>query len=158
MENEILIYPIGIVHSNDNRFAIEVNKKYRSALTNIDGFSHLQVIWWGNYCDSPKYRKQLTVSKPYKTGPDLIGIFGTRSPVRPNPILISTILVQSIDYDNGIINTPYIDAENNPPVLDLKPYHMSDRVRDCSVPEWCKHWPEWDEDSVTFDWQNEFNF
>jgi len=158
MENKIHITPIGLVKAVNNTFSIELDKKFVPALINIAGFSHLQIIWWGHLYDNAQQRSYLVSDKPYKKGPDKIGIFATRSPVRPNPVLISNIYVQQIDYEKGIIYTPYIDAENNTPVLDIKPYHFSERVRDCSVPEWCKHWPQWDEDTETFDWQNEFNF
>ncbi|MEJ2544902.1 MAG: TrmO family methyltransferase, partial [Calditrichaceae bacterium] len=114
--------------------------------------------WWGHLYATPESRAVLVGEKPYKNGPDKIGIFATRSPVRPNPVLISNIYVQKIDYEKGVIETPYIDAEDGTPVIDIKPYHKSERVKDCTVPDWCKHWPEWDEDTATFDWEKEFNF
>jgi tRNA (adenine37-N6)-methyltransferase len=158
MENQLQIKPIGNVNAANYVFSIQLDKEYLSALINIEGFSHLQIVWWGNLYDSAKYRANLTSEKPYKKGPDKIGVFATRSPVRPNPILITTIAVQRIDYDKGMIYTPYIDAENGTPVLDIKPYHTSERIKDCKVPQWCEHWPKWYEDSATFNWQGEFNF
>lgn len=158
MENKIQINPVGIVKSGNNTFAIELNKKYIPALKAIEGFTHLQIVWWGHLYDKKDYRENLITKKPYKKGPETIGVFATRSPVRPNPILLTNISVQQIDYEKGIIYTPYIDAENGTPILDIKPYHLSERVKDCSVPEWCRHWPQWDEETETFNWQNEFNF
>ena len=127
-------------------------------MTNINGFSHLDIVWWGSLYDNQEARKILITEKPYKKGPDKLGIFATRSPVRPNPILITTIYVTKIDFEKGIIYTPYIDAEPGTPVLDIKPYHKSSRIKNLNVPDWCKHWPEWYEDSANFDWENEFNF
>jgi tRNA-Thr(GGU) m(6)t(6)A37 methyltransferase TsaA len=158
MENTIQIKPIGRVSTANNQFSIQIEKEFLPALTNIEGFSHLQIVWWGHLYDSPQARAHLVSEKPYKKGPGKIGVFATRSPVRPNPILITTIAIQRIDYEKGIIYTPYIDAENGTPVLDIKPYHLSERVSECSVPEWCSHWPQWYEDSASFNWQNEFNF
>lgn len=158
METNIQIDPIGKVHIENNAFVIKLKEKYVPALTNIKGFSHLQIVWWGNLFDKQGYRNQTVTNKPYKKGPDKIGVFATRSQIRPNPILITTIFAQDIDFEKGLIYTPYIDAENNTPVLDIKPYHLSERVKECSVPTWCNHWPSWYEDSATFDWQNEFNF
>jgi tRNA (Thr-GGU) A37 N-methylase len=158
MEDKFQIKPIGVIKNIDNTFLIQIEKEFIPALTNIEGFSHLQIVWWGNLYASQEMRQTLTCDKPYKKGPDKIGIFATRSPVRPNPILITNIAVIKIDYEKGIIYTPYIDAENNTPVLDIKPYHLNERIRDCEVPQWCSHWPEWDEESATFNWQNEFNF
>jgi tRNA (adenine37-N6)-methyltransferase len=148
---------IGKVKINKG-FAIEVKKEYLPALKNIDGFSHLQIVWWGNKSDSDEERGTLIVKKPYKSSPDELGVFATRSPFRPNPILISTVAILNIDYEKGIINLPYIDADNDTPVLDIKAYHLMERVKECSVPDWCKHWADSYEASATFDWANEFNF
>ena len=158
MDIKIDIKPIGVVRSNNGTFSIELAKEFIPALTNIGGFSHLQIIWWGHLYAEKNYREVLVGDKPYITGPDKIGIFATRSPVRPNPVLTTNIYVQNIDLEQGIISTPYIDAEDGTPVLDIKPYNKSERIRDCSVPDWCKHWPEWDEDAATFNWEKEFNF
>lgn len=158
MDNKIQIKTIGFVNTNQGIFSIQLDKEFLPALTNIDGFSHLQIIWWGHLYDSEKYRAYTTADNPYKKGPDKVGVFATRSPVRPNPVLITTIAVLKIDYEKGIIYTPYIDAENGTPVLDIKPYHMNERIKDCKVPQWCEHWPKWYEDSASFNWQNEFNF
>jgi tRNA (adenine37-N6)-methyltransferase len=158
MENSIQIKPIGKVSTANSQFSIQIEKEFLPAIVNIEGFSHLQIVWWGHLYDSPQARAHLISKKPYKNGPDKLGVFATRSPVRPNPILITTIAFQSIDYEKGIIYTPYIDAEHGTPVLDIKPYHLSERVKECSVPKWCSHWPQWYEDSASFNWQNEFNF
>jgi tRNA (Thr-GGU) A37 N-methylase len=152
------LYEIGRVEKENGLFCIKLQKEFVSALTNINGFSHLDIVWWGSLYDNQEARKILITEKPYKKGPDKLGIFATRSPVRPNPILITTIYVTKIDFEKGIIYTPYIDAEPGTPVLDIKPYHKSSRIKNLNVPDWCKHWPEWYEDSANFDWENEFNF
>lgn len=158
MDIKININPIGIIRAEKGTFRIELKNKYIPALTNIDGFSHLQVTWWGHLYANTEHRDILIADKPYKKGPDKLGIFATRSPIRPNPVLISHIYVQRIDFGKGIIYTPYIDAEDGTPVIDIKPYHKSERVQECTVPDWCQHWPEWDEEAATFDWEDEFNF
>jgi hypothetical protein len=53
----------------------------------------------------------------------------------------------------GIVRVPFMDAEDGTPILDIKPYHPSvDRIREVRVPAWCATWPQWYEDSATFDW------
>lgn len=158
MNTKFEIEPIGVVNIDNNVFSIQIDKAYVAALENINGFSHLQIVWWGNLCDTPQIRSNTTLEKPFKKGPDKVGVFATRSPARPNPILVSIIRVKEIDYKKGIIYTPYIDAEHRTPVLDIKPYHFMERVRNCKVPQWCKHWPQWYEDSTVFNWQEEINF
>ncbi len=158
MENTYKINKIGTVKAESGVFSIQLEKEFISGLKNIDGFKYLQVVWWGHLYDTPKNRESLVIEKPYKKGPDQLGVFATRSQIRPNPILITTIQVIKIDMEAGKIYTPYIDAENGTDVLDIKPYHYFERIKDCKVPNWCEHWPKWYEESGTFDWQNEFNF
>ncbi|MEE4197458.1 MAG: TrmO family methyltransferase [Bacteroidales bacterium] len=149
---------IGQVKRINDKTAIRLDKNYLSGLTQVEDFSHLQVIWWAHLTDKMQNREKLIAEKLFKKAPDKLGIFGTRAPARPNPIMISTIKVDEIDLENGIIYTPFIDAEIDTPVLDIKPYFPMERVKECRTPDWFKHWPEWAEDAVGFDWQNEINF
>jgi tRNA (adenine37-N6)-methyltransferase len=158
MENKIQINPIGTVRASKGEYAIVLNESMKPALTSLDGFNHVQIVWWGHLYDKAEERNRLVISKPYKKGPDQIGVFATRSEMRPNPILITTVPVADIDFKNGIIHLYYIDAVDGTMVLDIKPYHKIERVKDCSVPQWCSHWPQWYEEAANFNWQNEFNF
>ena len=82
-----------------------------------------------------------------------------RSPIRPNPIALTTSEVIGIDYENGIVQIAYTDANDASPVLDIKPYTPSlDRVEEPGVPGWCSHWPKSIEASADFAWEEEFNF
>lgn len=127
-------------------------------LAHLNGFSHLQILWWAHLADGPQNRETLMVEKLFKKGPDQPGIFATRAPARPNPIMISTIKVTGIDFETGIIQTPFIDADDGTPLLDIKPYFPMERIRDLRVPAWCRHWPAWQEEAVTFNWPDEINF
>jgi tRNA-Thr(GGU) m(6)t(6)A37 methyltransferase TsaA len=158
MENKIQINPIGKVKASKGEYSIILDESMKQALTNLDGFSYIQVIWWGHLHDKTEERNRLVISKPYKKGPEKIGVFATRSEIRPNPLLITTVPVAGIDFDKGIIHLYYIDAVDGTLVLDIKPYHTIERVKDCHVPDWCKHWPQWYEEAADFNWQDEFNF
>ena len=150
---------IGKVKVNEKGMFIELERKYIPALQALDGFSHLNVIWWFSEFDNEEARNVLESPKPYKNSPDVMGIFATRSPVRPNPVALSTVQIINIDYKTGLIQIGYIDANHGSLVIDLKPYTPSlDRVEAPKVPEWCKHWPLSIEQSGKFDWSKEFNF
>jgi len=156
-EKEYKLLPIGRVKAGPDGFALEIAPEYRAALLGLDGFSHIQVLWWSHYLDTPEYRSVLEAEQPYKNAPARLGIFATRSPLRPNPICLSVAPVLSVDTENGLVIVPWIDAEDGTPILDIKPYHpSSDRIRDLRLPEWCQHWPRWYEDSAEFDWEAEF--
>ncbi|WP_313180619.1 SAM-dependent methyltransferase [Lacrimispora sp.] len=153
------VNPIGKINVNEDGMFIELEQKYIPALQALDGFSHLSVIWWFSDFDNEQMRNTIETQQPYKRSPAVMGIFATRSPVRPNPIALSTAQVIHIDYEKGIIQIAYIDGNDGTPVLDIKPYTPSlDRVETPRVPEWCSHWPMSLEKSGTFHWEEEFNF
>jgi len=153
------VKPVGIVHADDESFSIEIAGPFRPALLELGGFSHIIVVWWGDRADTPECRSETVCKKPYTRGPETIGIFATRSPVRPNPIALSVVPVIGIDTASGIIGVPFIDADDGTPVLDIKPYlPATERVRDASVPAWASYWPQWYEDNQGFDWAAEFTF
>lgn len=150
---EYHLQPIGSIQSGLGEFTITIEEAFRPALTELDGFSHINVLWWCHLLDDPLYREMVIAEKPYKKGPEAVGIFATRSPARPNPIGLTAAAVISMDAAGGRIQVAYIDAEDGSPVLDIKPYVPAvDRIRETQSPEWATGWPEWYEDSATFDW------
>lgn len=156
---KIRLNPVGSIEIEDGRSYVAIDEAYRPALKELEGFSHLDILWWAHLADAADHRDTLVAQSPYRNAPETVGIFATRSPVRPNPVMLSVAAVLSIDAVKGIIKLPWIDAEAGSPVIDIKPYHpCADRVRDARVPSWCATWPQWYEDSGSFDWSTVFNF
>lgn len=151
--------PIGKVKvENGNRF-IELDEDVFKATLGLEEYSHMQVIWWMHLYDSEETRKYYVLEKPYTKGPEKIGVFATRSPVRPCPVGITACRILEVDEKNRRIQVDDLDAEDKTPVLDIKPYEPSiDRVRDAVMPAWCRHWPGFVEENEGFDWGEEFNF
>lgn len=143
--------------STQNGFRIVVSKEYARGLTGIEGFSHVQVVWFAD--KAPSWQKDMLVMpSPYEDAPAM-GVFATRSPLRPNGICISSAQVTSVDVENGIVELSWIDAEDGTPVLDIKPYHPSeDRITSAKIPSWGKSWPASFEESGDFDWSKVFLF
>lgn len=157
--NEIKVFPIGKIANENGEFKIILNPEYRKGLKGLNDYSHVQVLWWFDGCDNPKDRGTLVEKKPYKNGPEEIGVFALRSPERPNPIAVSNVNIAYVNEESGEIGLYYIDAFPGSAVLDLKPYTPSiDRIENPSTPEWCSHWPNSYEESGCFDWESEFNF
>jgi tRNA-Thr(GGU) m(6)t(6)A37 methyltransferase TsaA len=157
--SNIKLYPIGRIEVEEGNFQLVLSSKYKDSLKGLEGFSHIQGIWWFDGCDNEIDNNQLITQKPYTEGPERLGTFATRSPARPNPIAITTWEIASIDYAKGIVKVYYIDALNGTPLLDIKPYTPSlDKVGNPTVPDWCKHWPKDLEGNRDFDWEKEFNF
>lgn len=158
MESRFRVDPIGWVRVTGKQVSIHLEQPYIPALSGLEGFSHLQILWWAHLTDGPQHRENHLAGKLFKKGPDQLGIFATRAPARPNPIMVSTVRVQGIDFEKGIIRTPFIDAQDGTPVLDVKPYYPMERVKEPAVPAWCRHWPAWQKEAATFNWSEEINF
>lgn len=145
----ITINPIGRIEASDQlgKYEVHVFPEYTEALKLLDLFSHVIVIWWAHHHDNVQDRGILSTELPYARGTHA-GVFACRSEYRPNPIGITIMPILSMDEKTGIVTLPWIDALNDTPVLDLKPYlPSSERVRDVSVASWCKDWPMWMEEA-----------
>ena len=98
----------------ESRGRIEILDKYRDALAMLDKFEYIIVLYYFNITQTWSHHVS-SIESPYT-----FGVFATRTPKRPNPIGFSVVKVDSIKgctlYVSGI------DAFNNTPVLDIKPY------------------------------------
>lgn len=147
MEGRIFIEPIGKVKVNEEGYLVEIDAAYRSALTNLDQFSHALIFWWAHQNDRADLRRTTMVDLPYARG-TRAGVFACRSQIRPNPIAVTTCALLHVDVANGIVIVPWIDAFDGTPLIDIKPFMpTSDRVRDFHVAPWAEDWPEWMEDA-----------
>jgi tRNA-Thr(GGU) m(6)t(6)A37 methyltransferase TsaA len=156
---QFTVKSIGKVRSDNSGMRIELEKEFIPALTNLEGFGYVNVLWWFHQCDNPISRAKLKEKSPYRNSPDILGTFATRSPERPNPIALTCSYITYLDCENGIIGLAFIDAEDGTPVLDIKPYTPSfDRVENPIVPQWCADWPKSTETSGEFDWSKVFHF
>jgi tRNA (adenine37-N6)-methyltransferase len=155
---EYTIRPIGNVQVQGELYTINLEKEYFSGLTHIEGFSHLWIMWWAHLSDQPEARNRFMAKNVFKNAPSETGVFASRTPERPNPIMFSLIKLESIDIENGILTTSFIDAENGSPVLDIKPYFPMERIRKCHTPTYYRHWPQWSEDAENFNWKDELSF
>ena len=137
------IFPVGHIRRNDGRTTLEILELYVPALKELDKFSHVQVFWWFSEFDDEMYRG-ITQSEHSPYDAPVLGMFACRSPVRPNPIALTTAEILSIDPEAGVIEIVNIDAFDGTPVIDLKPYiPVCDRVESVRVGEWAADWPKW---------------
>lgn len=145
---EYEIFPVGYIKKNEKDISIVINVDYKTALKQLEYFSHVNVIWWFSSTDDKECREVLENQPPYKNSPTT-GVFASRSPVRPNPLALTTVKILHIDHENGIIKIENIDAFDNTPVIDIKAYMpICDRIKEVEVPEWISHWDEWMEETV----------
>ncbi len=137
------VFPVGHVRRSDGRTTLEILEPYVPALKELDKFSHVQVFWWFSRFDDEMYRG-ITQSEHAPYDAPVLGMFACRSPVRPNPIALTTAEILHVDSERGVIEIVNIDAFDGTPIVDLKPYiPVTDRVKDVRVPEWAADWPQW---------------
>jgi tRNA (adenine37-N6)-methyltransferase len=110
--------PKGIGAKHEAEGAIELLREYEPGLTDIDGFSHLFVIWEFDRADG----FDLIAHPPTDAGRPH-GVFSTRSPRRPNPIGLT--VVELLGRDGSSLRVRGVDMLDGSPVLDIKPYLSS---------------------------------
>jgi tRNA-Thr(GGU) m(6)t(6)A37 methyltransferase TsaA len=129
------IYPIGKVHKRGPATTIKIDQPYQDALAGLDGFSHVWVFWWFDRNDTPSQRRTLKVYPRGNVQNPLTGVFATRSPRRPNLIALTLCKIQSVGP--GVVHIDQIDAFDETPVVDLKPYiPRYDRAEAVRLPKW----------------------
>ncbi len=98
--------------------------EYRSAdaVRGLEGFSHIWLIWCFSEAVSGKWSP--TVRPPRLGGNTRMGVFATRSPFRPNPIGLSSVELERIEYtDRGpVLHVFGADLMDGTPIFDIKPY------------------------------------
>jgi tRNA-Thr(GGU) m(6)t(6)A37 methyltransferase TsaA len=98
---------------------IEIYRPFSRGLRNIDGFSHLIIIFV--FHDSG--RRKLIVHPPSSAKPR--GVFSTRSPHRPNPVGMTVVKLK--ERKGRFLKVSGLDMTEGTPVLDIKPYTARDR-------------------------------
>lgn len=118
----------------DDISKIIIDEKYEAGLTGISEFSHLIVIY---YLDKASFdmEKHLIRRPQNREDMPMVGILSQRAKDRPNPIGITS--VEIISVNKNIITVRGLDAIDNTPILDIKPYYpMYDCKENAVVPEW----------------------
>jgi tRNA-Thr(GGU) m(6)t(6)A37 methyltransferase TsaA len=114
--------PKGLGAKHDVDGVLKIRAEFEPGLTDIEGFSHLFVIW--EFDRSPRVElrgEDLLASPPSDNRQH--GVFATRSPRRPNPIGLT--VVELLRRDGVELHVRGVDMLDGTPVLDLKPYLSS---------------------------------
>lgn len=125
------------------RIVFEQEYRNPDSLRGLDGFSHLWLIW--EFSANRKAGWQPTVRPPRLGGNEHIGLFATRSPFRPNPLGLSCLKLEHIDYDDKegpVIYVNGADLMDGTPIYDIKPYI---RYADCRPDAVCGYVDRLDE-------------
>jgi tRNA (adenine37-N6)-methyltransferase len=109
--------PKGPGARHDAEGVLEIRPELEPGLMDIEGFSHLFVIWVFDRVTGP----DLIAHPPADDRPH--GVFATRSPQRPNPIGLT--VVELLARDGPRLRVRGIDMLDGSPILDIKPYLSS---------------------------------
>lgn len=109
--------PKGCGARHDAEGVLEILPEFEAGLTDIEGFSHLYVIWVFDRAEG----FELVGAPPTDDRPH--GVFATRSPRRPNPIGLT--VVRLLGREGNRLRVAGVDMLDGTPILDIKPYLSS---------------------------------
>ena len=127
---EIKIKPIGVIHTpfteignmpiqplaaDGVRGTIEIDEAYLEGLKDLEGFSHITLVYHFHQVDG--YKLQVV---PFMDN-EAHGIFSTKAPKRPNAIGISTVKLLGIDGNK--LEIEQVDMLDGTPLIDIKPFY-----------------------------------
>ena len=104
-----------------------------NALDGLEDFSHIIVIFW-MHLFAGQERIPLKTHPQMRTELPLVGIFATRSPIRPNPLGIA--VAQLLERKGNVLKVKGLDAVDGTPVVDVKPYFPGAPDDHVKVPDW----------------------
>ena len=141
-QEKIVLNPIGYVKTE--AVGDEVKDKSRTsqivlrdnlveALDGITGFSHLSVLFWLSQIPDEQ-RMIMKVHPRGRMDLPLLGVFATRTNLRPNPIGLT--LVELLKVEGNTLTVRGLDAFDGTPILDIKPFDSWDTAKNARVPDW----------------------
>ena len=109
--------PRGLGAQHEAEGVLDLLPEFAEGLADIEGFSHLYVLWLFDRSQG----FELTANPPSDNRSH--GVFATRSPLRPNPIGLTT--VELLRRDGVRLHVRGVDMLDSTPILDIKPYLSS---------------------------------
>ncbi len=113
----------GVAAEVKGEIVFEPDYREPEAVRGLEGFSHIWLIWCFTEAVSDKWSP--TVRPPRLGGNVRMGVFATRSPFRPNPIGLSSVKLERVEYtaDRGpVLHVRGADLMDGTPIFDIKPY------------------------------------
>ena len=95
--------------------SVTVFPDYVDGLRDLDGFSHLILLYW---LDSAP-RQSMVFQPPFASEPR--GVFATRTPGRPNPIGLAVVAFDGFAAPDRL-TVRNLDCVDGTPLIDIKPY------------------------------------
>lgn len=106
-----------------SQIIFEPEYRVPEAFRGLEGYSHIWILW--QFSEAVQKEWSPTVRPPKLGGNTRMGVFATRSPFRPNPIGLSSVKLEKIDFECREAPVLYVsgaDIMDGTPVYDIKPY------------------------------------
>ena len=113
----------GCVESLRGRIIMEPEYRQPEAFRGLEDFSHIWLLW--EFSEAIRSDWSPTVRPPRLGGNTRKGVFATRSPFRPNPLGLSCVKLEKIEFDKGlgpVLHVTGADLMDHTPIYDIKPY------------------------------------
>jgi len=128
-EPKVVFEPIGVIRtpykedapyqpvdSDEGDFRLVLRPEYSSGLERLESFRYIYVLYFVHKIDRDA---EMKVFPPWAYGTE-VGVFASRSPVRPNRIGLSVVRLKGIEGNE--VATSGLDVFDGTPLLDIKPY------------------------------------
>jgi tRNA-Thr(GGU) m(6)t(6)A37 methyltransferase TsaA len=106
--------PVQPAYANGCKGRAEVFPEFAEGLRDLEGFSHVYLIFHFHRCGSTKL-----LVKPFLQDVER-GVFATRAPCRPNAVGLS--IVELVRREGNVLHINNMDILDGTPLLDIKPY------------------------------------
>ncbi len=113
----------GIVNETVGKIVFEKEYQVPEAFRGLEEFSHIWILW--KFSKAEREEWSPTVRPPLLGGNKRMGVFSTRAPYRPNPIGLSSVRLDRIEYTKSqgpILWVKGADLLDGTPIYDIKPY------------------------------------
>ena len=113
----------GLVEELRGEIVFEPAFRNADYLRGIEEFNYLWLIW--EFSANPHKAVSPVVRPPVLGGNERVGVFATRSPFRPNPLGLSSVKIESVEWESArgpIIHVLGADLMEGTPIFDIKPY------------------------------------
>ena len=130
---DLVNMPVQPKGAKDIYATIEFKKEYQEGLKDLNGFSHVYLIYYFHKVKEPKLSVIPFNDKTHTSR----GVFSTRTPMHPNSLGLS--VVELVKVERNIVTIKGVDILNDTPLLDIKPYIENfDKVEGKTKSGWMK--------------------
>ena len=113
----------GLVKGLRGRIVFEEAYRSAEAVRGLEGFDYIWLLWQFQGVDEDRWSPM--VKPPRLGGKTRMGVFATRSPFRPNPLGLSCVRLEGVEWDTPegpVLHVSGADLVDGTPILDVKPY------------------------------------